>query len=175
MYLTPNFDSDYAHARRNLGESYWLFDLASKIPRLPINHLNFLIERWIPTDMRNSLLKQIAKGEVDMAQSPNKGLLAYKRNLQSIIDIAKSNNTRVILSTYCHFLYDDIRGDELHELYRDIVQQENDIMRQLAKDNDLALVDNANMVPQEEKYFVDSIHFSPEGMKLIAKNIYQAV
>ena len=33
------------------------------------------------------------------------------------------------------------------------------------------IVDNANLIPSEEKYFLDSLHFTPEGMKLLAKNI----
>tara|TARA_B110001450_G_scaffold255843_2_gene284448 strand:- start:1833 stop:1952 length:120 start_codon:yes stop_codon:yes gene_type:complete len=27
------------------------------------------------------------------------------------------------------------------------------------------------MIPHEEKYFVDTVHFTPDGMKLLAKNI----
>jgi len=27
------------------------------------------------------------------------------------------------------------------------------------------------LIPSEEKYFLDSLHFTPEGMKLLAKNI----
>ncbi len=48
-------------------------------------------------------------------------------------------------------------------------------MRELANTNNLILVDNAALVPQEEEFFVDSIHFTPEGMRLIATNVAQAV
>ena len=37
------------------------------------------------------------------------------------------------------------------------------------------LVDNAVLVPDDERYFVDSVHFTPEGMKMIAGNIAEAV
>ena len=48
-------------------------------------------------------------------------------------------------------------------------------MIDLAQSNKLKLVDNYSLVPQNEKYFVDSIHFSPEGMKLVAKNIAEVI
>jgi hypothetical protein len=35
-------------------------------------------------------------------------------------------------------------------------------------------VDNAALGPSEERYFVDSVHFTPEGMRLIAENIATA-
>lgn len=169
-YLTDDFSSDYSHSRRNLGESYWKFAIASKIPTTPFKFINFLIEKWMPVDSRNSLLGQIAKGKFNIQNDPSKGLIYYKRNLQYIIDICKARNIELILSTYCHLLYDGIKNDALHQVYRRIVSQENDIMRELAKKNNLTLVDNAALVPQEEEYFVDSIHFTPIGMQTLAAN-----
>jgi lysophospholipase L1-like esterase len=52
---------------------------------------------------------------------------------------------------------------------------ENDVMRELAGEHELPLVDNFNLVPNEEKYFVDSVHFSPHGMQEIAKNISKPI
>jgi len=86
-----------------------------------------------------------------------------------------SNGIQVVLSTYCHFLHDAIKDDPLHQLYRRIVNEENKIMRHLADKNELKLVDNAALVPHDERYFVDSIHFTPEGMRLIASNIADAI
>ena len=44
-------------------------------------------------------------------------------------------------------------------------------MFDLARINKLKLVDNYSLIPQDKKYFVDSVHFSPAGMQLVAKNI----
>ena len=49
------------------------------------------------------------------------------------------------------------------------------IMRDLSKLHKLTIVDNANLIPAEEKYFLDSLHFTPEGMKLLAKNIAKSL
>ena len=174
-FLTEDFVSDYSHVRRNLGESYWKFALASKVPVTPLKFLNFLFEKWMPIDSRNSLLGQVSKGIFNASLNPEIGLKTYQRNLQYIIDICKARNIKVILSTYCHFLYEEIKNDAFHLLYHKIVNQENAIMRELAKINNLTLVDNSSLVPQDEEFFVDSIHFTPEGMRLIATNIAYAV
>ncbi len=174
-YLTSEFKSDYSHVRRNLGESYWKFALASKIPYIPVKFLNFLFNQWLPGNIRNSLLEQVTKGSFDSRLDPSIGLSAYQRNLQHIIDLCRCNGIQVVLSTYCHFLHDAIKEDPLHLLYRRIVNEENKIMRYLSEKNGLKLVDNAALVPPDEHYFVDSIHFTPEGMRLIASNIADVI
>lgn len=174
-YLTPEFESDYSHVRRNLGENYWKFALASKVPYIPVKFLNYLFNLWLPGNIRNSLLDQVTKGDFQPDLDPAKGLVTYQRNLQCIIDLCRCNGIQVVLSTYCHFLHDTIKKDPLHLLYRRIVTEENNIMRHLAGKNELQLVDNAALVPQEEQYFVDSIHFTPEGMRMIASNMAKAI
>ena len=52
---------------------------------------------------------------------------------------------------------------------------ENEVMRNLSIKHEVPLVDNFNLVPYEDKYFVDSVHFSPEGMYEIAKNISEPI
>ncbi len=174
-YLTANFQSDYSHSRINLGESYWKFALAAKIPDLPISFLNYMIALWLPISSRNSLLEQVSVGDFGENNNYTLGLIAYKRNMQHIIDICISNKIKVVLSTYCHFLYDEIKQDSLHLRYKKIVDEENKIVRDLALKNQLILVDNAEKIPKDMRYFVDSIHFTPEGMRLVAENISEAI
>ena len=45
----------------------------------------------------------------------------------------------------------------------------------LSKKNNLTIVDNANLIPMNEKYFVDTIHFSHEGMIKLAQNFADVV
>lgn len=174
-YLTSGFEPDYSHVRRNLGESYWKFAFAAKIPDVKLGFLNYLINQWLPGNIRNSLLEQVTKGNLDTSLDPSIGLTAYQRNLQYIIDLCRCEDVQVVLSTYCHFLHDAIKDEPLHMLYGSIVKKENEIMRFLAEKNGLKLVDNAALVPHDERYFVDSIHFTPAGMQLIASNIADVI
>jgi lysophospholipase L1-like esterase len=174
-YLTAGFESDYSHVRCNLGENYWKFALAARIPYIPLKFLNFSVNQWLPANIRNSLLDQVTIGNFDTRLDLSIGLSTYQRNLQHIIDICQSNGIQVILSTYCHFLHDAIKEEPLHLLYADAVNEENKIMRRLAHKNGIKLVDNAVLVPDEERYFVDSVHFTPDGMQLVAKNIANVI
>ena len=174
-YLTKNFKSDYSHARSNLAMNYWKFYLASKIPSFSIKFVNFLINKWMPSSVRDHLLAQVTTGTFDEDLDFTIGLKTYKRNIQHIIDLSKKNKIEVILSTYCHFIHDKIKEEKINLLYDKIVKEENKVMIDLAQANKLKLVDNYSLVPQNEKYFVDSVHFSPEGMKLVAKNIAEVI
>ena len=77
-------------------------------------------------------------------------------------------NIDIILSTFCHILYKGIENNPL-SIADEIVEKENDIMKKLARNN-IKIVDNAKIIPKDEKFFVDSIHFSHLGMELIAQN-----
>ena len=56
-----------------------------------------------------------------------------------------------------------------------IVIEENQIIKKLAKKNNLKLVDCYSLIPKEDSNFVDSIHFTPKGMNLVAKSIGEKI
>ena len=172
-YLTENFYSDYSHSRKNLGENYWKLKLGSMVPKFPFNFINYLNSHWLPFNTRLSLDELVHKSRINDLKLSNdftNGLMAYKRNIQFIIDVCEKKKIKVILSTFCHFLHTEVKNEPLHKLYNEIIDEENKIMRELADKNNLKLVDNAKLLPLEEKYFVDTVHFSHEGMKKLAEN-----
>ena len=169
-YLTPGIKGDYSHSRRSIGEVYWKYYLVSAIPTFGLNSLNFLIRKYLVSNVRNSLLDQVSRGVVDLSVNPAIGLEMYRRNLQTVISLAKSHNIEVILSTFCHYLHKDIQKDKTHLRYHEIVGQENTILRELSKINEVQLVDNAVNFEYSDDMFVDSIHFTPKGMKQLAKS-----
>ena len=174
-YLTPDFKYDYSHSKINLGENYWKFEIGEKIPFLPFQFINFILEKWFPIGVRNSLIDFVSKGKMNLNINPKQGLEVYRRNLEHLIEICKNRDIEVVLSTYAHFLYKDIRDSKLHKKLREIIYKENEIMKDLSKLHKLTIIDNANLMPAEEKYFLDSLHFTPEGMKLLANNIAKSL
>ena len=172
--LTPYFQSDYSHAKKNLGEVYHLFRWGSWFPNIPLALPNYIFNLYLPQNIRQGILPAIERGSIDL-ESEFHGLETYRRNIENLIYICKGNGIKIILSTYCHFLYPAIKDNKLHLKYRQGVLMENEVMRDLAIKHGLPLVDNYNLVPYEEKYFVDSVHFSPEGMHEIAKNISKPI
>ena len=172
--LTSNFKSDYSHATINLGEKYHIFRWASKIPYVPFALPNFLLNLLLPQNIKYGIFGAISKGTISL-DDEFKGLDTYRRNINHLIHICRANGIKVIISTYCHYLYPQISNNKSHLKYRAGVLEENDVMRDLAKEHELPLVDNFNLVPSEEKYFVDSVHFSPYGMREIASNISKPI
>ena len=174
-YLTPNFKSDYSHSRKNLGETYYKFYIGSLLPYIPINFINFLQNKWFSQNSRYSLVDSITKGKLETNNRVEEGLRSYERNLQNIITICKSRNIEVILSTYCFYLHEKVKTSEIHKLYETIVIKENFVIKKLAEENKLKLVDAYNLIPKDNKNFVDTVHFTPDGMKLLAKNISEHI
>jgi lysophospholipase L1-like esterase len=174
-YLTPGLTSDFAHANQSLAGTYWKFQVAEAIPTFGLAALDYFRAKFLAGNIRNSLLSVTARGTVDLTLDPTSGLEVYRRNIQSIIDLAKSRDIEVVLGTYCHFLYAEIKHDSLHLRYHEIVGRENQIMLELAEANELLLVDNASDLPPDEEFFVDSIHFNPSGMAWLAGNFAGAI
>lgn len=169
-YLTPGFSSDYFHSRKNLGEVYWKYYLSSKIPNVKLSFINYIINKHLLSfNETYSLLDTVAKGKINLNQDYKLGLKTYERNLQHIVDLCKSNKIKVILSSYCFHLYKDISQDHLHNLYKKIVSEENKVIQKLSLKNNLPFVDADNLIKKTNDNFVDSVHFSPQGMRELAK------
>tara|TARA_E500000178_G_scaffold309368_1_gene323675 strand:- start:98 stop:1333 length:1236 start_codon:yes stop_codon:yes gene_type:complete len=169
-YLSDNFKSDYSHSRYNLSEFYNKLKFNTAIPKMPLSFLNFLIGHWFPYNFGISLVDLIHKEKLNLNSNPEKGLKTFERNIQYIIDVCHARKIKLILSSFCNFLYEDVKNQELHKKYNEIIKKENKILKYLSEKNKTYFVDNANLIPQKEEYFVDTIHFSHKGMQLIASN-----
>jgi hypothetical protein len=169
--LAPNFQNDYSHFRRNLGETYYLYKIASMLPDLPLAFWNCMLNSTaFGQNIRYTLMESIAKERPDI-NNDFKGLGSYERNIEHLVNICKASGIEIILSTLAYYLYPSVKDDKSHLKYYEGIKQENDAMRRIAARHKVTLVDNYALVPSKEEYFVDSIHFSPEGMQLVAKNI----
>ena len=175
-YLTPDFSSDYFHSRKNLGEVYWKYYLGSKIPNIPFNFTNYLTNKFLfPLDERSTILEILKKSEMDISLDYAEGLKTYERNLQNIINLSLCNNIKVILSTYCFYLYPQIKDDPLLKLYQKIVSEENEVVKKLAIKNNLPLVDADSAINKDQTNFLDSAHLTTQGMSLLAKCIAEKI
>ena len=48
-------------------------------------------------------------------------------------------------------------------------------MKELSKKFKCDFVNQDNLIPKSKKYFVDSIHFTPSGMKELSKNFGKVI
>ena len=95
----------------------------------------------------------------------------YERNIEHIIKICKKSNIQIVLSTFAHYMYDNIKEDDLHIKYHKGVSEENKRITKLAGKYNLPLIDIDKKISYKDENFVDSIHFSPVGMKFLAGEI----
>ena len=174
-YLTKDFESDYSNSRDNIGTNYWKFYISNYLFDFKLNYLNYLINKWLPNNDRYSLMQQIEKSQINLNLDYSKGLKAFERNIQSIITICKSKNIELILSTFCFYLHEKALKNKLFITYKKIVDEENKIIKKLASTNNLKIVDNDKLIEKKDENFLDTIHFSPSGMKKIAKNFSQII
>ena len=173
--LTPGFQTDYSHARKNLAEVYHLYKAASYIPDFPLGIYNYAIQMVVPyRNPRFGVIEATSRNKPDL-KAEFQGLSTYRRNLEHIIKVCKLSSIEVVLSTFAHYLYDEIEDSEYHLRYREGVLKENEVVKDLARCYDIKLVDNFEFIPREKKYFMDSIHFSPEGMRFLASAIGEEV
>ena len=169
-YLTDDFAEDYSHSRKNLGEKYHKFYLGSLIPYIPLNFVNYLQSQWLPQNHRYSLIDSISHGKFNFENQKNliKGLESYKRNIQNLITICKAKNIKIVLCSFCFYLHKFVKDEKLHHLYKDIVNKENTIIKELANYNNVDYIDINNLIEKNDENFVDTIHFTPDGMKKFA-------
>jgi lysophospholipase L1-like esterase len=167
--MTPGFSPDYSHARRSLGETYAMYRISSLLPYLPLASYNYLLTQVLGGNVRYSLIQAVSRGRPDF-QGGFRGTQTYQRNIEHLIQVCRARGIPVVLSTFCHYLYDGVKESPVHRKYHEGVFEENRAVAGLATRYELPLVDNSSLMPQDPVYFVDSIHFSPEGMKRLALN-----
>ncbi len=174
-YLTNNISPDYFHSRLNFPDKSLRFILDHYLPNPKINFLNYLRSKFLQTDLRLDLLNMVTKGKFEISNEISEGLRIYKRNISFLLDICVSKKIDVLMSTFCFYLHDNVKHDELHKRYFEIVLEENKIIKELAKKYEFKCVDLENLVPKNEKYFLDTIHFSKDGMEFVADEFYKEI
>ena len=79
------------------------------------------------------------------------------------------------MCSFCFYLHESVKNKKIHKLYKDIVIKENIILKKLADVNQVDFVDTYNLIPKTDKNFVDTVHFTHLGMKLLAAEISKKI
>lgn len=113
-----------------------------------------------------------------------KSLAAFRRNLDDFVQIARAKGLRVLLATQPSLYRDDLTPDErrllgfplshyfdgrrpsLHSMV-DGMRQFNDVTRNVARQNHVALVDLDTRMPKTTEYLYDDVHYTAAGSALV--------
>ena len=120
---------------------------------------------------------------------------AYKNRLRELIDLTKSNGIEPVFITQ-PVIYgegvDDITGKDLSLISVPIdiglhtesmsgrqawefLELYNEAARQVAREQDIFLVDLARQMPKSTEYYYDFVHYSKTGSEKVAATIYQSL
>lgn len=172
-YLTDDFELDYSHSTKNLGEELYKIKRAYYFPKITFWHsYEGLKDKCLGTgNVRNDVLKIIQKSQPNI-NNQFKDLVVEKELIKNIVIVCRHHGIRVILSSFAHYMYSD---QPAHYKYREGIKIENILRKDLADEFDLPFVDIDTLIPRDDKYFVDAIHFTPEGMQLMAESFSEAI
>ena len=107
----------------------------------------------------------------------------YRKNLKSFIAICKANNIQPILMTqFNRALEKEFLENPTFQPYTDKInsskisvkafcesyKKTNDIVREVAKEEEVLLIDLDSMIPKSKAYLYDMVHLHGEGSKLVA-------
>ncbi|MHC4800163.1 MAG: SGNH/GDSL hydrolase family protein, partial [Planctomycetota bacterium] len=113
--------------------------------------------------------------------SNDRGLNTYKKNVESIVLLARENGVKVVLSTYA-FLKEKyasgiIESDEaILPVIEEQIGKANEILKRIAAERRLTLVDTAgDLAASLDDFLVDGCHFNDEGQLARAALIFEHI
>lgn len=147
------------------------------------NNNNDVIVDFNSLSQGNKNIKPLTNNDLNIF---NKRIEKYKERLQTIIDICKNANiepifitqpavfgfgidktTGVDLSKINIYDFTEIEGRSGQDKWK-ILQMFNQATKDVAKKNNIFLIDLANEMPKDSKYFYDFIHYTEEGANEVA-------
>jgi len=185
----PGFRVDYSNKYET--RFYSVPDYASRftLPNVLFQHFQIY---WV---IRERLKMKLAEGRgvgirrKSYGDRPN--LLAQKvfeQNLRSFVTLAKSKGIKVILGTQPlqpseeyflrHIKYKEYNSIVVYPLHNEFVKHHrayNDIIRKVARETGVGLVDNAALLGGDKKYFIDFVHYTERGLGEIARNFAEYI
>ena len=136
-------------------------------------------------------LKRINSDKVSTLPSLEKGLNEYRDNINYIIDICRKNDVKIILATQPTMWFKNMPkrlskllwfgwtdNDSIYynsSSLADAMAQYNKIIRNIAIENDIQLVDLSNSLPKDTTVFYDDCHFNERGALLFGEYISNSI
>ena len=173
LYLMDDFRFDYRHGRRNLGERLHIIKRGYYPPKLRFWHsYEFVKDRLLGTgNVRNEVLAAVERRPPDFRKA-YRPLVTEEMALRNLLVLARHHGVKPILSSYVFYLHN---GNERNHKLHEGVQLENAMYRRLAGEFAAPFVDQDALMPRDPRFFVDAVHFTPEGMERLAEHFAQAV
>ena len=174
-YLSSEFKDDYSHIRKNLAENLWRIKITKRISKFKIKFLIFLTQCILDTNLRFTLNNFISTKNVNYKTNHKNKMKTFEMNVTNLIKICKANNIKIILSSYAYYLHKNIEKNFKYKKIQRIIEDENIILKKIAKKTKIDFVDNQKLIKKNAENFLDEQHFTPEGMLKLSKNFLKKI
>ena len=103
LYLMNDFERDYKHGRKNLGEVIHKIKIANMLPKIKFLHFyEFIKDKLFGTgNVRNDVLRLITKSKIDYTNK-YKDFKTQKDIIEQLVILSRVNKITPILSTFCY-------------------------------------------------------------------------
>jgi lysophospholipase L1-like esterase len=176
--LSPNFQPDYVHYRRQISEVLpsiraRLF-LSKLFPFIPfLSSYEYALRRCgLRFHPIYDMSKVTRPNQPDPARSLE-GLWVERRNLGYLINSIQLAGAQVLISSYVYWQYDS--SSRWQAALAHGVQEENKMLRELAFQRNCLFVDLAKDFPKNREFLIDEMHFKAQGMKIVAEKFAVAI
>ena len=99
----------------------------------------------------------------------------WERNLRTLIAVSRAHRVRPVLATLA---YSGAFAEQLlysSPEFREGTAENNGVLRRVARELDVPVLDLATMMPGDRQYFRDGVHFTEEGSAVMAHLIGSAL
>ena len=131
----------------------WRIKLTKKISKFKIKFLIFLTQSILDTNLRFTLNNFVSTKDVNYKINHKNNMKTFERNVTNLVKICKSNNIKVILSSYAYYLHKQIEKNFKYKKIQKIIKDENIILKKIAKENKIDFVDNQKLIKKMQKIF----------------------
>ncbi len=176
-YLTDGFERDFSHFRKTIPSTYpKKVKVASFIPTFGLWVLRYLVGEYLSYfNIKEDFIRNINKNDKINREKNPEGLDTFRRNLETLIYVCQGKKIQLILSTYCYYLYDEIKNSPIHIKFHDLVQKENNIIRELASKHSISIIEVPKLLSHNKSNFIDEVHLNEKGMEIMADLFYAVI
>ena len=175
FHMMEGFSNDYFHGRKNLGEVIEEIQYVTHFPKIPFwKSYEFIKTKVLGTGfVRDEVVQKIRKQKVNVDCNLDYDTLkAESELLRNIFIICKHYDIGMIVSSYPFYNFDHTSMSNKME---EGVLIENRNVRNLAKEFNAIFIDHDDLVPKTDEFFLDWVHFTPEGMKFLARSFSKLI
>ncbi len=176
----PELHAEYAHFRKPLTAVE-----AGALTRVIYRSKLLILLGWQfgviqPLTLQSRTQYPLPSAEEAVENMARNGVGEYTRNLSEMLDILEASNVEVWLLTGAHlfgvhFLAPDEEGRLLDDAYRRGLIEHNEVVRSIAAERGVGVVDLEHRMPMRREFFSDPIHMTEEGNLVKARIIAEAM